>query len=382
MAILWTYAAMTGFSAPVMRSVWMFSVMLFAQVFRMNSHPVNSWAFSGFVLLVIQPLDFFQVGFQLSYAAVLGLILFQARLVSLVKPKYWLVSQVWELTCVAISAQILTWPLIIYYFHQFPNPIYFFLLNPILILLSSITLGIGFLYLILAPIFSFIPFLIPGLGQLLLLSFELLHGVMFSTTNQFQTVISFIRLNEFEVGCYYVGLVLLWFWWTSRRIYGLYLCLLVMTGILINRFIEPLNDHAYLTLAEKKLVYIRGQGMHGQVLGDPTSIWLQSNVSGWLSRSQVVDTLTQAWPNGSFTWLDQGKEFVYLMRPGIQIIRHPAHLILAADLDLRDPRFLQAWQNSTWYFVRKPSAYRLGKIKPYLPEKVYYLSEQPAVYFP
>lgn len=382
MVILWTYAAMTGFSAPVMRSVWMFSVMLFAQVFRMNSHPINSWAFSGFVLLVIQPMDFFQVGFQLSYAAVLGLILFQGRLVKLFKPKYWLVSQVWELTCVAISAQILTWPLIIYYFHQFPNPIYFFLLNPILILFSSITLGIGFLYLILAPMLSYFPLLITGVGQLLLRSFELLHGIMFSTTNQFHTVISFIRINEIEVVCYYIGLILLWFWWSTRRIYGLYFSLLILAGLLINRFFEPLNDHAYLTIAEKKLVYIRGQGMHGQVYGVPTPIWVQSNVAGWFSRNQVVDTLTQVWPEGSFTWLDKGNEFVYLKRPSIQINKHPAHLILAADLDLRDLRFLQTWQSSTWYFVRKPSTYLLNKIKPYLPEKVYYLSERSAVYFP
>jgi hypothetical protein len=122
--------------------------------------------------------------------------------------------------------------------------------------------------------------------------------------------------------------------------------------------------------------------MHGQVYGVPTPIWLQSNVAGWFSRNQVVDTLTQVWPEGSFTWLDKGNEFVYLKRPSIQINKHPAHLILAADLDLRDPRFLQTWQSSTWYFVRKPSTYLLNKIKPYLPEKVYYLSERSAVYFP
>ena len=122
--------------------------------------------------------------------------------------------------------------------------------------------------------------------------------------------------------------------------------------------------------------------MRGQVFGDVSAAWLQSNASGWWASNQIVDTLAIPWPSGSFTWQDQGNEFVYLKRPSNQMARHPVHLILSADLDLRDPRFLETWQSSTWYFVRKPSAYRLGKIKPYLPEKVYYLSEQPAVYFP
>lgn len=382
MSILWTYAAMTGFSAPVMRSVWMFSVMLFAKVFRMHSHPLNSWAFSGFVILVIQPMELFQVGFQLSFAAVLGLILFQGRLVLLYTSKYWLLTQVWELTCVAISAQLLTWPLIIYYFHQFPNLFYFFLLNPMLILLSTITLGLGFLYLILAPILSYIPALLTVLGQILLLSFELLHGLMFSTTHQFQTVISFVRLNGIELGCYYLGFGLLWFWWVSRRIYGLYFSGVLLVAILIYRLIEPFDDQAYLTVAEKKLVFIRSRGIHGEILGDPSPVWVQSNVASWWATNQIVDTLTHPWPSGSFTWNDHGREFVYLQHPSIQTVQHPVHLILASDLDLRDARFLQTWQASTWYFIRKPSAYRLDKLKAFLPKKVYYLSEQSAVHFP
>lgn len=382
MAAIWTYAAMTGFSAPVMRSVWMFSVMLFAQVFRWQSHPVNSWAFSGLVLLIIQPMDLFQVGFQLSYAAVLGLILFQSRLVNLWKPKYWLISQVWELTCVAMSAQIFTWPLIIYYFHQFPNPFYFFLLNPILVFLSTITLGLGFLFLLLAPLISFIPYVYSSLGYLLWLSFESLHGLMFSTTNRFHTVLSFVRLNGVELICYYVCLGLLWIWWIRRQIHSLYLSITLVAVTLLFRLMEPIKDEAYLTLSEKNLVFLRAQDLYGQLYGEASAAWLQSNVSGWWAANQVVDTLSRKWPKGSFTWHDQGEEFVYLKRPSNQSVQHPVHLILAADLDFRDPRFLSTWQSSTWYFMRKPSEYLSRKLKPYWPKKVIYLSEQEAVYFP
>ncbi len=382
MLVLWTFAAMTGFSAPVLRSAWMFSVLLFAQIFRLHSHPLNVWAFSCFVLLVIQPNQLFQVGFQLSYAAVLGLIFFQNKLVNCWKPKYWLTKQIWELTCLAISAQLLTWPLVIFYFHQFPNPLYFFLLNPILVGLSSLTLCIGFLYLILAPLISPFSILFSGFGHIFLASFELLHGLMFSTTQHLSAVISFIRLNEMELASYYLCLGLLVFWWKSRRIFGLYLSLATFASLLIVRFFEPLREEAYMTVAENQVVFLRTNAMRGQSYGAPSPVWLQSNVGAWWARNQVVDTLTHNWPVGSIRWQFNGETFVYLKRPGVQQEGHPVHLLLSAELDLQDPRFLKSWQGSIWYFVRRPSRYRLAQLKPYWPKQVYYLSEQAALHFP
>jgi competence protein ComEC len=382
MLVLWTYAAMSGFSAPVLRSAWMFSVLLFAQVFRLRSHPLNIWAFSCFVLLVIQPNELFQVGFQLSYAAVLGLLLFQNKLGQLWKLKTWLAQQTWELTCVAISAQIFTWPLIIFYFHQFSNPFYFFLLNPALVLLSTCTLGIGFLYLILAPIISYMPIVFSAFGHLFLFSFELLHGLMFYTTGRFQTVISFVRMNGFELGVYYLGISLMWYWWAMRRVWVIYLGIGLLSFVMIYRLMEPWQDEAYLTVAEKQLVFLRTQGIFGQSYGAASEAWLQANVSPWWARNQVVDTLARKWPNGSFQWRYQGNEFVYLAKPCVQRNILKSNLILAADLDLRDPRFLKSWQGATWYFIRKPSEYRLAKLKPFWPKKVYYLAEQAAIRFP
>lgn len=382
MLVLWTYAAISGFSAPVLRSAWMFSVLLFAKIFQLRTHPLNVWAFSGLVLLVIQPSDLFQVGFQLSFAAVLGLILFQSPLVAFYKPKNWVINQIWGLTCVATSAQVLVWPLIIYYFHQFPNPLYFFLLNPVLVLLSTLTLGLGFLYLLCAPLIQFLPPLLDAFGSLLLVSFKLLHGLMFATTSHFQTVIPFIRLTIYELGSYYLILISLWFWWHNRNIFGLYFSSVVLVGILLSRFLSPIRDEAYLALADKRVVFIRGNEMRGQIYGRASPTWIQSNVSAWWAGQQVQDTVSKAWPVGSFQWTYKGNVFVYLAKPSVPKYVTADYLILSADLDLKDPRFLLAWKGSIWYFIRKPSTYRLQKLKPYLPKQVYMLSEQAAIHFP
>ncbi|MFM1836855.1 MAG: hypothetical protein RJA04_1543 [Bacteroidota bacterium] len=376
--ILWSYAAMTGFSAPVLRSAWMFSVMLFGQVFRLRLNPLNSWAFACFILLLVQPNELFQVGFQLSFTAVLGLILSQKRLLGLWTSRFWLFRQIWELTCVAISAQILAAPLIIFYFHQFPNPFYFFLLNPILVLLSSITLCLGFLYLILAP-----TGIVAFLGSMLLGSFELLHGVIFATTHSLITVIPFLRMRIHELAIIYICLGLFGYWWTFRSVPFLY-AVFVLTGLMfIYRFQESLQRDAYLTKMEGEPIFLSVDGFKGSYYGRATPAWLQANVSGWWAKQQVVDTLGFAWPKGSFSWHYHGNEFVYLTKPSINKTHTPkSHLILSATIDLRDPRFLQSWQRSTWYFIRKPSNYRLNKLKEYWPQKVVYLSQQSAVYFP
>lgn len=376
--ILWFYAAMTGFSAPVLRSAWMFSVMLLGQVFRMRLNPLNSWAFACFVLLLVQPNDLFQVGFQLSFAAVLGIILFQKQLVAVWNSRFWLSKQIWELTCLAISAQILSAPFIIFYFHQFPHPFYFFLLNPILVLLSSITLSLGFLYLVLAP-----SGIVAFLGCLLYLSFELLHGLMFTTTHHFMTVMPFLRVRMHELALFYLCLGLCWCWWTFRSIRYLYSLVVLMSTAFIYRFLEPVPQEAYLTIRDGEPIFLTVNNLKGQYFGHASPAWLQANVSGWWAAQQVVDSSGRAWPKGSFSWYYQDNEFVYLTKPSINKTHSlKSHLILSAKIDLRDPSFLQSWQRSTWYFIRKPSAYRLNKLKAYWPRHVVYLSQRPAVYFP
>ena len=151
---------------------------------------------------------------------------------------------------------------------------------------------------------------------------------------------------------------------------------------MIYRFMDSWQEEAYLTVAEKQLVFLRTQGIFGQSYGAASEAWLQANVSPWWAKNQVVDTLARNFPKGSFQWNYRGNEFVYLANPSIQRKAHQSHLILAADLDLRDPRFLKSWQGATWYFIRKPSEYRMAKLKPFWPKKVYYLAEQAAIRFP
>lgn len=149
--ILWFYSLITGLSPCVLRAAIMFSFIVVAKITSRNSNFYNTIAASALVLLIYNPLFLKDVGFQLSYLAVIGIVLMQPWIIKWFNFKWWLSKQIWEITAVSIAAQIATFPLGILYFHQFPN--YFMLANLIVIPVSVFILYLG----LAALFFSFIP---------------------------------------------------------------------------------------------------------------------------------------------------------------------------------------------------------------------------------
>jgi competence protein ComEC len=129
--LLWSYALITGLSPSVLRASAMFSIIIIGKAIGRNTDIYNSLAASAIVLLMINPYLIMEVGFQLSYLAVAGIVYLQPKIYNLIDIKYKLIDYVWGLTAVSLAAQIATFPLGLLYFHQFPN--YFLLSNLIVI---------------------------------------------------------------------------------------------------------------------------------------------------------------------------------------------------------------------------------------------------------
>ena len=82
---------------------------------------MNTLVVSVFVLLVYNPFMITEVGFQLSYLAVFGIVYLHPKLFpQLIMPNR-LLYQIWTITSVSLCAQLMTFPLGLLYFHQFPN---------------------------------------------------------------------------------------------------------------------------------------------------------------------------------------------------------------------------------------------------------------------
>ncbi|NOQ26384.1 MAG: DUF4131 domain-containing protein [Bacteroidales bacterium] len=134
--ILFFYAFLTGLSDSVLRAAIMFSFISFGKMFTRQVNIYNTISASAFILLIINPYSIMNVGFQLSFAAVISIVFFQPKIYSLLSFKNKIPDYVWQLVSVAIAAQIGTFPIAIYYFEQFPA--YFILTNIIIIPIATL----------------------------------------------------------------------------------------------------------------------------------------------------------------------------------------------------------------------------------------------------
>jgi competence protein ComEC len=134
--LMWGFAFLTGLSPSVIRAALMLMLWGIGEAMGVRSLTLNTVFAAAFLMLIFQPLFLFDVGFQLSFAAVIAIILINPYLVKQYKSRNPLIQYVWELSCVSVSAQLGVLPLSLYYFRQFP--VLFLLTNLLLIPLSAV----------------------------------------------------------------------------------------------------------------------------------------------------------------------------------------------------------------------------------------------------
>lgn len=139
LAVLWGFALLTGGSASVLRATLVYTFITVERLaVRRYTNRYNLLAASAFLLLCYQPRLLLDVGFQLSYLAVLSLMLFQRGMAHLYAPTSRAGRFAWNMTTATLAAQVLTVPVSTYYFHQFPN--FFLLANLVAIALSELAM--------------------------------------------------------------------------------------------------------------------------------------------------------------------------------------------------------------------------------------------------
>jgi len=137
--ILWGYAFLVGFTPSIIRAVTMFSFLSFARISKRDSSSLSLLFLSAVVLLIYDPCFVYQIGFQLSYAAVFSIVTLYPILHQKIYFTYWLPKKAWSIFCVTLTAQLGVFPLSLYYFHQVPG--LFLLSNLLLIPFLLIILG-------------------------------------------------------------------------------------------------------------------------------------------------------------------------------------------------------------------------------------------------
>lgn len=264
LTLIWFYALITGFSPSVLRATTMFSFVILGGLIQRKVNIYNSLATSAFFLLIIDPYIITQVGFQLSYLAVFGIVWLYQPIYQLFIPDNWILDKIWQITVVSIAATLATFPLSIYYFHQFPN--LFLITNLIAIPSAMLIIYTGILVLLT----SFIPIISLVVSKLLISilwflnsSVKLIEGLSFSTTHG-------IFINELEL----IGLVLLLFSLSYLLIEKKKNYLFISLGLMIILVIS-INFRSYKNVHQQKIiVYNINKATALEFLGNKKSILL------------------------------------------------------------------------------------------------------------
>ena len=148
LGIIWAFATITGFSPSVLRAATMFSFLQIGLVYGQRQAGFNALIASALILLLINVRLLFEVGFQLSYAAVFFILWLYPKIEVLWKPKNRILNYYWKLTGMSLAAQLGVLPLSLYYFHQFPG--LFLVANLIILPVLGFILIFGLFILILA----------------------------------------------------------------------------------------------------------------------------------------------------------------------------------------------------------------------------------------
>lgn len=149
--VIWAFTFLTGATASVLRASVMFSTYMLGKAFHRDAPAWNVLPASAFGLLLYNPYFLFDVGFQLSYAAVAGMVFFYARFYKMFPPMPRWADECLKVLLVGMAAQLGTLPLTLYYFNQFP--VYFWLSGWIVVLGGAIFLWGGAM-LVLLDMFS------------------------------------------------------------------------------------------------------------------------------------------------------------------------------------------------------------------------------------
>lgn len=268
--VIWLYACITGMCPSVMRASTMFTFVALGNLFERQVNTYNSLLTSLFFLCCINPLIIYEVGTQLSYFAVLGIVWLQKPVKNTYLPKTKVGNYIWEIIAVSLVAQFLTFPLSMYYFHQFPN--YFLFANIAVITFTPFIVGAG----ILCLVFSFWGWAYDYLSIILNYMIKIMNSVVsFIEKLPFSTFQN-ISINSFQLFLLYILILcfasaLLY----KKKIYVfvLLICLNLIVGIGLFNKINTIHSHEMLMYSIRKgFVIDFRNGKNVYVVGDSLSL--------------------------------------------------------------------------------------------------------------
>lgn len=276
------YALLTGLVPPVLRSTIMFLIFLIAKTISKKHNPYNTLAISALIILIYDPFTIADIGFQLTYLAMAGLIFLQPKLSGFYEPKRWLDKQVWTITTGGIAATLITFPISLYYFHSFP--VYFSLSNLIVAPLSYVILWLG----IFGVIFSRTDVILKPLCNCLEKSIWIMNEGLRYILKIPKSVIRDIYIDAHHMMFLYILMILLILIFSRKKIklvIPLFILCLAFSGIVI---------YEKITICKQKDViafFVKGKKVFASINGRAAEIYADSTFTQEKLKFEIYPAL-------------------------------------------------------------------------------------------
>lgn len=268
--LIWFYAMVTGFSPSVIRAAAMISFVIFGKWVDRNASVYNLLCGSCFLLFIFDPYLIRSTGFVLSFLAVCGIIFYHKLILPLWVPPNKVMFMVWELTSVSLAAQLTTFPLSMFLFHQFPN--YFLIANLIIIPLSTGVMYSGLLILVT----DWIPFAGIIFGWATTKGISLLNLLVNWVASLPGALTTDIYISGFETLLIYVGMIVFTLWLTKKSLLWLQLSMVATILFLGSKLSSNYESGSQLTFTvyqtPKRSLYALMNGHQSVILTDTTNI--------------------------------------------------------------------------------------------------------------
>ncbi|MDG1276940.1 MAG: ComEC/Rec2 family competence protein [Algoriphagus sp.] len=334
--LIWIYAFLTGLSPSVVRAATMFSLLSLGQMRERKPSIFNILAFSAMLMIALNPDVIFEVGFQLSYLAVGGIVLIQPLILNWWLPSNRFLEYLWQLTSVSLAAQLSTFPLSVFYFHVFPT--YFLLGNLLIIPLAFIIMQVGVPLMLL----GWIPIVGDILGWILSWLIWLQNSVI-----QLIQMIPGGKLDRLTID--FSSMILIWIflliwasWAMSKRknlIYFLVVLTLIWSGIQLEKEVSKPSQE--LLIYQSKEGYAIDYHFGGKLYS-----WNQGIKAESLSYLVDPNRIANQWsrfPNPMFiVFSDIGKKSIF---PSQIYLDDSKKIIYFVS---QKPKTMQVWTDGNW----------------------------------
>ncbi len=354
LGLLWLFALLTGLSASVTRAVTLFSFVSLGTFYNRQNHVFNAVAVSALLLLLFNPNYIFDIGFQLSYAAVISILLFQPFYEKCYFTKHKIGIYFIDIVLVSLAAQIGVLPLTLYYFHQLP--LLFLLANIVVIPLASLVLILGSITLFFNFIFKplafllgkILSFLITTMNQYIAVMATFDRGVIknISFTSE-MVVLSYLIIFCFIYWCY----KLKWFAFRNTAI-----ALLLFQIVII--YIEWIKQSAeeLIVFNSKKALLSAKEGNQVQFFSND-SVFNEETINNYnrglhTNRYQIKSLQNvMSYHNNRILIVDQMGVFEFNLKADYVVLTQNPKINLVRLIEMHQPKGIIADNSNSFYLV-------------------------------